>query len=135
MAGFLMPLITSIENPFINYLLKRLYSTTCHQEGLKCISIGNDKMLVCARCAGIYFGAFISAIFALFIIFPFISNKILLISILPLLMDVFLTSSGIYSYSQFLSFATGVIFGIVIFLFTMEELGNLFLTNNRKYRE
>jgi uncharacterized membrane protein len=135
MAGFLLPLITSIENPFINYVIKRLYSTTCHQESFKCISIGNDKMLVCARCAGIYFGALISAIFGLFIIPLFVSKKLLLISIVPLLLDVLLTSSGVYSYSQFLSFATGIIFGIAIYLFTFEELKNLFLTNNRKYRE
>jgi uncharacterized membrane protein len=92
-------------------------------------------MLVCARCAGIYFGAFISAIFSLFIFIPFISKKLLMISILPLLLDVFFTTTGVYSYSQFLSFVTGIIFGIAICLFTMEELENLFLTNNRKYQE
>jgi uncharacterized membrane protein len=127
MVGFLLPLIISIENPFINYVLKRFYSTVCHQEGFKCISIGQATMLVCARCAGIYFGAFITSISSLFIIVPFISKKLLMISILPLMMDVFLTTSGVYTYSQFLSFVTGIIFGMVIYLFTILELEKFIL--------
>jgi len=126
-TGFLLPLITTLDNPFANFFLKRLYSTVCHQENFKCISFGNDKMLVCARCAGIYFGAFITSISSLFFIVPFISKKILMISILPLMMDVFLTTSGVYTYSQALSFMTGIIFGIVIYLFTILELEKFIL--------
>jgi uncharacterized membrane protein len=124
-TGFLLPIVTTIENPFINFLLKRIYSPVCHQENLKCISIGSSKMLVCARCTGIYFGALITAISSLFITIPFVSKKILMIAILPLIADVLLTSIGLYSYSQLLSFMTGILFGAVIYLFTILELENL----------
>ena len=126
-SGFLLPVITSINNPFINYLLKRLYSTVCHQNNYKCIALESGKMLVCARCAGIYFGTFISAIFSLFITIPFVSKKILMVAILPLIIDVLLTSIGLYSYSQFLSLVTGMMFGIVIYLFTILELEKFIL--------
>ena len=84
-------------------------------------------MLVCARCAGIYFGTFITAIISLLITLPFVSKKILMIAILPLITDVLLTSIGLYTYSQFLSFMTGIIFGIVIYLFTIIELEKFIL--------
>ena len=126
-TGFLLPVITNNDNPFVNFLLKRIYSPICHQENSKCISIGDGKMLVCARCAGIYFGTFITAIISLLITLPFVSKKILMIAILPLITDVLLTSIGIYNYSQFLSFMTGIIFGIVIYLFTIIELEKFIL--------
>ena len=56
-----------------------------------------------------------------------ISKKILMIAILPLIADVLLTSIGIYNYSQALSFITGIIFGIVIYLFTILELEKFIL--------
>ena len=126
-TGFLLPVVTTIDNPLINFLLKRIYSPICHQENLKCITIGSGKMLVCARCAGIYFGAFIAAIISLLITIPLVSKKILMIAILPLITDVLLTSIGIYNYSQALSFITGIIFGIVIYLFTILELEKFIL--------
>jgi uncharacterized membrane protein len=126
-TGFSLPLITSINNPFGNFLLKKLYSTTCHQESFKCFYIGNAKMLVCARCAGIYFGSFVSSIFSFFIVIPLLSKKLLVVSMLPMLIDVFLTSAGVYTYSQILSFITGFIFGIVIYLFTILEIEKFIL--------
>ena len=126
-TGFILPVITNIDNPLINFLLKRIYSPVCHQENFKCISVEDNKMLVCSRCAGIYSGTFITAIFSLFIAIPFVSKKILMIAILPLITDVLLTSFGLYTYSQFLSFITGIIFGIVIYLFTILELEQFIL--------
>jgi uncharacterized membrane protein len=126
-VGFLLPLITTLYIPFTNFLITKCYSTVCHQESFKCISIENNSMLVCARCGGLYFGAFIASISSLFTLRLNISKRLLLISILPLLIDVFLTSLGVYSYSQTYSFATGIIFGSVIYLFMIADFEKLIL--------
>lgn len=126
-TGFLLPLITTIKNPLTNFVITRFYSTVCHQEGFKCISINNSSMLVCARCAGIYFGALIAAVSSLFIIRSLISKRFLLISILPLVTDVFLISLGIYPYSKSLAFVTGIIFGSTIYYYIIAEIEKLSL--------
>lgn len=126
-TGFLLPLVSTIYNPLTNFLMTKLYSTVCHQENMKCISIDNKSMLVCARCAGIYFGALIAAISSLFITGPITNKRLLLISIIPLLTDVFLVSLGFYSYSRIISFITGILFGSIIYLFILAEIEKLIL--------
>ena len=109
-----------------NFLLSKSYSTVCHQESAKCISLGSETMLVCARCAGIYFGALSAGLLGLFYTIPLLSIRVLMVSALPLLADVFLTFSGVYAYSQLAAFATGLILGSVVYLFLLKELENLF---------
>ena len=127
--GFLLPAISSANNLMTNFLLSKIYSTVCHQESAKCISIGGATMLVCSRCAGIYAGAFTAGLFSLILIVPSISRKIFMFSLIPLVIDVFFTLAGIYNYSQSLAFATGFIFGNVVYLFLQSELENLFVNN------
>jgi uncharacterized membrane protein len=124
--GFLLPTITSIDNTISNILLSGVYSKICHQQNAKCITIGGSSMLVCARCAGIYFGAFTAGLLSLFLIVPSISRKVLILSAIPLAIDVFLTFTGVYNYSQGLAFATGLVFGGIVYLLIMSELENLF---------
>jgi len=83
-------------------------------------------MLVCARCAGIYSGALIAGLISLLLIVPSISRRVLILSSIPLAMDVFFTFTGVYNYSQFLAFATGLAFGGIIYLLIVSELENLF---------
>jgi len=120
--GFLLPTFYSIQNPVINFFLKNIYATVCHQENSKCIAIGSGQMFVCARCAGIYFGGLLAVVSILVFYIPFIRKKFLILSILPLLCDVFFTTVGIYNYSQTLSFATGFVFGTASFFVILYEL-------------
>jgi uncharacterized membrane protein len=106
--------------------LSKIYSTVCHQESAKCISIGGWSMLVCARCAGIYAGALTAGYLTLILIAPSISLKVFMLFFIPLLIDMFFTFIGVYVYSQSLAFATGSIFGIAVYLFLQSELENLF---------
>ena len=120
------------------FLLSKIYSSVCHQESAKCISIGGASMLVCARCAGIYFGALTAGLLSLILIVPSISRRIFMLSLIPLLIDVFFTFTGVYNYSQGMAFATGLIFGNVVYLFLLSELENLFSNKlywgmNKKY--
>lgn len=57
---------------------------------------------------------------------PFIGNRFLFLSVLPLLTDVFFTTIKIYNYSQILAFSTGILFGIVLSLVILSELENFF---------
>jgi uncharacterized membrane protein len=107
-------------------LLSRIYSTVCHQESVKCISIGGINMLVCSRCTGIYTGALIAGLFSLLVTLPEINKKILILSTIPLTMDVLFTFTGVYSYSKSIAFSTGLAFGSTIYLLIISELENLF---------
>jgi len=126
-VGFLLPLLYSLSNPLLDIFITRIYSTVCHQEGAKCISAGDNSMLVCARCAGIYSGALIASFFVLSNIRNIFNYRILLFSIIPLLMDVFLTTSGVYEYKHLLSFSTGIIAGNVLFVLIIAEVESFIL--------
>jgi uncharacterized membrane protein len=122
--GFLLPTFYSIQNPVIQFFLKNIYASVCHQENSKCISIGSGQMFVCARCAGIYFGGLFAVILSLVFDSPLIGNRFLFLSVLPLLTDVFFTTINIYKYSKTFSFITGILFGTVLFLVILNELEN-----------
>lgn len=125
-CGFILPTIISIQNPAVNYFLSNLYSTVCHQDSAKCISVGYSKILVCARCAGIYTGSLFAGITGLIFFVPFIKNRFIFLSIIPLLLDVVFTTLKAYTYSQTISFATGFLFGVVAYSVIISELENLF---------
>jgi uncharacterized membrane protein len=124
--GFLQPTFLTQNNSLANYFLAKIYSRVCHQESSKCIIIANESMLVCARCAGIYFGAMIAGLLTLIHSIPELKLKVLLIASIPLLLDVCLTFLGVYKYSPTIAFITGLAFGSVIYLFLLSELENLF---------
>lgn len=128
--GFLSPLLLSGSDPLLNYSLDRIYSQVCHQESYKCISIAETEMLVCARCAGIYFGAFIISCLFLFRKNPEINIKIFLLASIPLLADVIFTTAELYNYYQPFAFLTGLIFGSIICLFLLAEIKNLSLNKS-----
>ncbi len=124
--GFLLPTVTSIDNSISNILLSKVYSNVCHQEKAKCILIGNASMMICSRCAGINIGAFTAGLLSLLLIVPSMNRKVLLLSAIPLGMDMLLVLIGVYTYSQAIAFATGLVFGGVMYLFLLNELENLF---------
>ena len=125
--GFLYPILFNKQFDLTNYIFRRIYSPVCHQDHNKCITINSNEMFVCARCAGIYFGALIAGLSALIFQFTSIKIKTLLIFLVPLIVDVSFTTAGIYSYSKTLAFTTGLIFGSIVSLFLLYEIENLFL--------
>lgn len=127
--GFSLPLITNYKNPVVYFLLERIYSRVCHQESLKCLSIGSSSMFVCARCAGIYIGGLAAGLSLLFFIPTEMKRRMIIISAFPIMTDVLFTLTGIYPYSQSLAFATGLTFGSVIYFAIMFQLDNYFQLN------
>lgn len=92
-------------------------------------------MLVCARCAGIYAGALVAGLFSLLTLVPSISMKVLILSAIPLVIDVFFTFTGVNKYSQSIAFATGLAFGGIVYLLTVSELENIFSNKSFKGNE
>jgi len=128
--GFLQPIIWFNSNQLINFSIERIYSRVCHQQDSKCISIAETKMLICARCAGIYFGALVTLFFMFFRSTPKLTLGLFVISVIPLLLDVFLTNLNLYEYSKPIAFSTGLIFGSIVCLFLLSEIENLFLNKS-----
>lgn len=109
---------------FPGIFLDKIYSLVCHQDTAKSIFISGNKLQVCARCTGIYIGGLIFSVMAL--VFPRItprSKKWLLLSLVPMAADVILYSVGIYDYSKWIAFITGLILGSasILYIFTVIE--------------
>ncbi len=123
--GFLSPIFFKE----LNYLVitypfsKRIYSIVCHQITSKTFIINGERLLVCARCSGIYIGALFSSLISLFYSSKIIKNiNLFLYSIILLTLDVFFSSAGIYHYSKLLAFLTGIFFGSVSFLYILNAI-------------
>jgi len=88
-------------------------------------------MLVCARCAGIYFGALITSLSIFSLRSVRLNEKLLLMTLLFLCADVLLVTIGIYNYSKMVSFTTGLLFGGSVYAYLMKEIETLFFTSQK----
>jgi uncharacterized membrane protein len=100
-------------------------SLICHQEPGKLLSLGNMHSSVCARCSGIYSGAFAASMLLLIDIHPRINNKHLFLSLILLSLDVFLVNAGVYNYLKTTAYISGIILGCVSFFYLYESVLNL----------
>ncbi len=109
-------------------ILKHIYGLVCHQRIVKTFFINGNRLLVCARCTGIYLGALIFSLLSLFF-FKKISLgiKLLYVSLIPMLADVVFTTFRIYSYVKIIAFTTGIFFGSVVFIYILTSIENNFL--------
>ncbi len=100
--------------PWLSYTLpfdQIIFSKVCHQNPEKLINVGGQSF-VCARCVGIYTGGFISSLLILFSSrLNFFDNKYLILSFIPVILDVGAVNLGIYSYSKTSALITGLILG------------------------
>lgn len=99
--------------PFLKYN----YSIVCHVQPEKLFEYAGLHTLVCSRCAGIYFGAFISSFIILIGFKKITSSKLLLLSSLPIFIDIILYSINIYSYSKYIALLTGLLLGSIGFFY------------------
>ncbi|MHB8579652.1 MAG: DUF2085 domain-containing protein [Ignavibacteriaceae bacterium] len=106
-------------------LAKRIYSVVCHQITQKTFTVNGEKLLVCARCTGIYLGALSASFISIFYFHSKIKGiELFLISLIVILTDVLLTTAGVYNYSKFLAMATGLFFGSVSFVYILNVIEN-----------
>lgn len=133
--GMISPVIFQNEHSYLiaKPFLNQIYSTVCHQQAHKTINVGEDKILVCSRCAGIYFGVWIAAILSLFVLPKKHSFDFLILTFILLLFDVALAYIRIYNYSKLTAAITGLLFGSSVLLFLLNELHhNKFLVKHEK---
>ncbi len=130
---FFLPLFQFLEKTvFIFPFLKDLYGNVCHQEIAKTLEVNNYPLLVCARCSGIYFGAFIFSIIFLVIAEKFYQHKLLLPTIIVIvIIDVSLSTLGLINYSKISAFTTGFLLGSVSFIYFYNALIEL-ISKKRK---
>lgn len=124
-AGFLFPLFFyKTENySLFEFLLKKIYGFVCIQEEQKTMDIMGSKLLVCARCTGIYIGGLFTALFLLLKNISAGNKKyLIIIAVAVNLTDFLFVSSGVYNYSKLLSFIAGTVFGSVVIIFIFDEL-------------
>jgi uncharacterized membrane protein len=121
-----------VTPPFVDHFnavmprdfLYGFFSRICHQLDSHSLHLFGAKFAVCARCTAIYFGFFISVA-----LYPFLSRRIqpatrtkailrsprlVLLSILPLLIDVCLSGVGVHESTVLTRAATGAILGIAL---------------------
>ena len=128
-AGFLLPAFFPeiIGNNIFYQFLKLCYSKVCHQSKAASFYINDGYMLLCARCSGIYLGAFLVLIPLSFKKSLFqLSLKPLIIFSIPMILDAIAIRSGIYTFSKFNAFITGILFGSIIIIYIFEVLINYF---------
>ena len=131
MIEFFLPYFDS--GAYFFPFLKTFYGNVCHQQPEKTITLFGHSMLVCARCGGIYFGAFLSSIIILFVKFQNgIKTKYFFLAGVPMLADVILYSLGIYHYSKTVAFLTGLLLGSAAFIYFYDALLILFREKENK---
>ena len=109
-------------------LLKHSYGAVCHQIPSKTFVLGSQKLLVCARCTGIYLGALLVSFFSIMFFTKLnLGLKLLYISFAPLLIDVIFSSLDIYKYSKIIAFGTGIFFGSIVFVYILASIENNFI--------
>ncbi len=109
--------------PFLN----KFYSFACHQNPNKLLTLNSYSTLVCARCAGIYFGFLFSAVIFLFVLKSHEPKlKYFIFAAIPMLLDVLLYSVGVYHYSKIIALITGLLLGSVGFIYFYDALKKLY---------
>ena len=107
-----------------------LFSNVCHQMPDRSFIFAGFPFAVCHRCSGIYLGLMLGTLFKN----PFLNHSPgirrawVLVSIVPLLIDVLLAAAGIWPGSAASRFLTGLLFGTMLsgllFQGIMELLAN-----------
>ena len=129
-AEFLIPYFDNLT--FLYTYLKFSYSHVCHQQPEKIFSINEHNLLVCSRCAGIYLGSFISSLILLFVPMIKIRNiNYLILAAVPMLIDVVLYTSGVYTYSKSIALFSGFLFGIAGIIYIYNGLQILLIEKKK----
>lgn len=125
-SGVLLP--DQFSKLFPGIFLDRTYSLVCHQDAAKSFIIMGQKLEVCSRCTGIYTGGLVFSLIALFI--PKVkprTAKWLILAMVPMTLDVIMYSIGIYGYSKWIAFSTGLILGSASILYIFKSIEDYFL--------
>ncbi|HEY4612347.1 MAG TPA: DUF2085 domain-containing protein [Bacteroidota bacterium] len=124
----LAPLLQSFagETQTVASVIYKFYSRICHQLDDRSFHIGGEKFAVCIRCSAIYFSFF--AGLALVPLLQGLGNRTppqrrwLMAAMLPMLVDVLLSVSGIHASTDLTRFVTGSLLGVTVPLYIVPIL-------------
>ena len=129
--GILTPLVS--DSVLFYPMLHKGYSLVCHQQDAKLMEFFGIKTMVCSRCSGIYLGTLVFAFLLIFV--KFSKNfriEYLILSAVPMIVDIILYSIGLYKYSKPTAFSTGFLFGSVGFYYFYISLEKLIVEQRTK---
>jgi uncharacterized membrane protein len=92
------------------------FSSFCHQIQERSFSISGHSLAVCHRCFGIYLGFFIGSLIHADLFYRSLRSRriCILAAGIPMMFDVFLSYTGIWSGTGISRFLTGLLFGSLI---------------------
>jgi uncharacterized membrane protein len=125
---FGIPLAPALHasHPWASSILYSAYSPVCHQIDGHCFHLSDAKWGVCIRCSAIYFSFFLSLLF-----YPLLRRLStpsyperwwVALAVAPMIVDVFLSFTGIHPSTPFTRMISGVLFGLVLPLYIVPPL-------------
>lgn len=124
-AGFsLLPFLPKESSFQVFYpLLKISYARVCHQQPDKCFRINGSYFFVCARCTGIYIGAFSGLFFSLFSFTKYFSStyKYFVVFSIYMFTDVLINNFLLEPYNKTSALFTGYLFSFFAVNFVIFE--------------
>lgn len=127
---FLLPILKlTVDNSIID-LCYRIFSLICHQNPERSYYFMGEKLPVCVRCLGLYFGLLLGLV-----IYPFFSNiretripnvKISLIFLAPIVFDGVSQMIGLYNSPHYVRILTGILASSGSMLYILPILNNIF---------
>lgn len=136
-AGFsLLPFLPKDNSLQAIYpFLKVNYARVCHQQSDKCFRINGSYFLVCARCTGIYIGAFFGLFFSLFPFTKYFRStyKYFVVFSIIMFIEVLINNFLLGSYNKTSALFTGYLFSFFAVNFVIFEIkrNNFFHSSQR----
>ena len=116
-----------LYSPILIIFSDLFFSNLCHQNPDKTFECGSGLLLVCARCFGIYTGALLSSLILVFSKKTVKWNLVpLVVTSIPIFLDVLLVNLSVYKYSQIMAYITGMLFGSIAFIYILSVIENTF---------
>ena len=103
---------------FLEVLIRQFFAPVCHQNPVRSFHVMGKPLAVCARCSGIYIGFWLGVVvYPLFFRFKSeisVSRNILILSLTPMGVDVFVEWAGLFASPNWVHAFTGFIAGYVV---------------------
>jgi len=120
------PILSHLHYKASSGLIYYFFSDLCHQMPQRSISIFNKQLAVCSRCTGLYFG-FLAGLISYPVFNPLrkaeVPHKLfLVISGIPISLDIALQLMGIWHNTEISRFITGFILGHTTAWYTIPGL-------------
>jgi uncharacterized membrane protein len=131
-AAWSAPLLAARGQQLASTLIYDIFSRVCHQDLSRSFLFYGYPVAVCHRCSGIYFGLFIGSMLPLdrlrVLETPRCRRIWVLCTTVPMLLDVGLQFTGLWTNTAMTRLATGFIFGAMLSSLVVSALDEIIET-------